>query len=235
MNYRGWTIQLYWFVLGYFQSIILILLVVSIPAARQALMKNPFSACLIALVILMGIKMVSMPLLHPRELLNEIPAAFTGHTPDQFLYLPALGCCLYFARSAKQKALVSFIAICIAVMTYSQVIPWWRGFNGPMRGPYLVAATLLLITVKSLPVPNVLAKVLNIIASASFIIYLSHVLLLVVWHRIVDHGHVVETPTTQAGAIIVMLSIGLVLNQMISYISARIIKLNMGRTMKAIP
>ncbi|WP_082639100.1 AMP-binding protein [Aureimonas sp. AU20] len=155
----------FWFIEAYIQSILVLILFACIPAVRTFIRDQPAKFGFAFLAAAIGIKIIAILTFDHDELLNR--------TPDQFIYLFAIGWCIYFANTWTRTALVVGIAAFAAFLNYASV-PWWGGFGGEMRGAYKLAAVMLLVAVPVLVMPDLVRRLFLEISFASFAIYISH-------------------------------------------------------------
>ena len=179
----------YWFVCGYFQSIMLLLVACCFSPVAALLRSNPglFGAAMLGLALV--VKVVALGTFHHAGLL--------GRTPDQFIHLIALGWCAQKAQGPLARGLVAGLALGIAILSTTGICPLWAGFDGQWHGIAVFLAIIVLLYVPRILVPNIVRHAITEVAVASLVIYLVH-------SPILAHLHDRSSPTEQILAAILV-------------------------------
>jgi acyl-CoA synthetase (AMP-forming)/AMP-acid ligase II len=149
----------FWFICAYVQLTLFIALLWSIPPARRFFAKNParFGYVMLAAGLCTGIW----------ALYNVPNAVFTTSTPV-IAYILALGWCAYFSKTIADKAFLSLILL-------ATLATIWQ--DGSFQFKIFLAVIILSsIWVKDVTLPRLLGSLTVAVASASFYIYLLHIL-----------------------------------------------------------
>lgn len=187
------SLILYWFVPGYFQYTLIVILAAAVPVVNRNLRSKPFITILLGLLLALAVKIACMAEFQHQDL--------RGHTPDQFMYLPIFGALCYFANTRAKRLFVVLSAIFIGSLSYIPNLWWWGGLIGNLRGGILIASVIILVLFRQVKLPEILRRLLMSIAAASFAIYLSHVMVLIAvrWarnHRFLGHSIAEDIATT---------------------------------------
>ena len=166
----------YWFVQGYLQTLLIFVALATVPAIRRAMIERPgrFGAALLG-VTFVG-KLLGVLAFHHQVL--------RGRTPDQFLYIIALGWCLQEARTTGQRAGLVAFALIVVALDRSGAGGLWSGFGGSWHAVWLLVSVLMLVLAPSIRLPGLIRTGAIEIALASLVIYLSHPVLLIVLNRL---------------------------------------------------
>ena len=170
-RYQGPTL-IYWFVQAYLQTVLLLAGLATLPSVRRMIAERPgrFGAMLLAAAIV--VKFVSLLVFHHQGLL--------GRTPDQFLYIVALGWCVQEAKTGWARAVLVLVAFMILLLDQTAVADLWSGFDGRWHTLALFVATGVLLYMPVIRLPHLVRLAAISVATASLMIYLSHPLLLTI-------------------------------------------------------
>jgi acyl-CoA synthetase (AMP-forming)/AMP-acid ligase II len=153
----------YWFVCLYCQALIVFALPFAVPAVRRWVGKRPLAAGLLAIAGLGGAALsVGLP--------QELGPIGLRH-PLLALQLVAVGWCGYHARSVAEKALVTVVAVVVALTFRSA---------GPTVPVLVVGATATMLWIGSVPAPAGLARAIMYFGKQSMFVYLAHVVVIAV-------------------------------------------------------
>ncbi|SMQ86229.1 Acyl-CoA synthetase (AMP-forming)/AMP-acid ligase II [Devosia lucknowensis] len=154
---------LYWFIEAYMQMTLLVLILCWPAPVRQLIASRPFEAGMALLVLALLLRLV--PEFWP---LHSGRSQFT--VPWVF-YLFALGWCIAFAQSARQR-LILMGAAAIALSAAAYMGGNWYG--GWIKYMSLLGVVAVLVHVPQVRMPRVLVLGAMHIARAAFMIYLLH-------------------------------------------------------------
>ena len=147
-------------------------LLFSIPSVARATLRNPARVMLVLFCISLGLRSIA-------------PAEFRLF--DTLLHMPwnfLLGPVVYFlavdadTSSRGTKWLAAACVLAGTIVSFSPGNPrfWW-----------VIASGLVLISVRYIPLPWLLVRVITVVSSATFYIFLTHNL----WFKVVRHAYVV--------------------------------------------
>lgn len=159
----------YWFVEGYVQALIIIVALASVPAIGRMIGKNPARFGVGFLIASLAVKVGAMAAIGHYELMSR--------TPDQFLYIVAIGWCIHEARTARARAALALVTLGLIVVEKSGLAVW-SAFGGYWHCLALGATTIVLLYVPLVKLPNVVRRPLTMVAVSGLVIYLTHTLLL---------------------------------------------------------
>lgn len=154
---------LYWFVEAYAQTILLWVILFSIPQARRIADAMPLASGIFVLAIAVAAKFLT-----PLVWYIGGPQIFT--LPD-ILYLAILGWCLYFLDTPpKRKA---FFAVATVLCL---VLAWWGGnWTGSwVKFMLVLGAVFVLLFIPRITLPTWAAPLILPVSAASYHIYLFH-------------------------------------------------------------
>lgn len=145
----------YWFVEALLQILVPLTLLLAVPAIRRVEQADRFRFALGALGVglLVRFRAIDLPTEAPRDI-----------RPQDIFWIFALGWAAAHVRTTSHRVLLSLVAVAS--------FPGY--FGEPQREVLLVAGTLLLLWVPTLPVPRIAVRPLGLVAGASLFIYLSH-------------------------------------------------------------
>ena len=159
-----------WFVPAYLQSILILAVLATAAPVRRSIAERPslFGYALLAGTLL--IKLLALLIFAHGSLL--------GRTPDQFLYIVALGWCIYEARSTTARLLSAAVALAVMLLDGTGIAGRWFGFDGRWHTTALFGATLILLYLPVIQLPRLLGTAAVRVAMASLMIYMTHPLLI---------------------------------------------------------
>ena len=143
----------YWFIEVYVQLLLLLALVLSVRAIRTLVASERFPVDMTLLLVAFGISLAGPLLWNTDDLYNRVP--------HMMLVLFMLGWCIAAAASFEQRAVLCAVALLVCAVNYS-------------FSPLLVGGTLLLLWVRTIPMPALLRPAVSSVAGASLFIYLTH-------------------------------------------------------------
>lgn len=150
-------IQPYWFVCLYAQVLVLTGLLFVIPGLRARVAADPFAAGLVAAAVFGLLMLLAQP--------GEI-SIYTLRQPLFGLQIIALGWSGFYARNARDKALVSgLVALIFAVFVR----------QSPLTYGLIVAGSLFAVWGRTLLLPRPLARAILFTGKNAMFIYLAHV------------------------------------------------------------
>ncbi|MBU1236806.1 MAG: AMP-binding protein [Gammaproteobacteria bacterium] len=147
-----------WFIQVMTQIMLLMYLLFLSKRARQAAASRPYYFGLALLLVTIGIRLFET--VAYRKLGTNLGG---GLTIEAWLF--ALGFAIAAAETRKQKALLSLLAV---------VLPWVFHANEIPRSTIVMVGCLLVIWVPRVILPNRIAMLVGVIASASMFIYMLH-------------------------------------------------------------
>ena len=177
---------IYWFVEGYLQTVLLLAALATVPWVRRMIAEQPGRFGAMLLIVAVVIKFASLLIFHH--------AALLGRTPDQFLYIVALGWCVQEARTRSSRAALLVFAFMIMLLDRSAIGGLWSGFDGRWHTVALFVATAVLLYVPVIRLPHPVRLATISVATASLMIYLTHPMLLPIlepffWRRLLGYPH----------------------------------------------
>ena len=138
----------------------------------------------------------------------------SARTPDVLLLLPALGWCIYFCTTTRQRVvLMAFTLLIAAILTRLIPLPGLIAMLPAYRLVWLIGVTALLLFLPKLPLPSLFRKLVLSLASASFTIYIVHGIPIWLINR-----HFGPQPVLQ---IVTALIFGVLVHHIVSGIAAR--------------
>ena len=161
------TLLPYWFIEAYLQSIIVVLLLFAVPAVRGVVKTMPAAAgwCFYGATVAVAL-ISSLPL----------QAGWVyWPTPNMILHIFALGFVTCSAKTSRDKALAASAIMVSAVIIYPAHHVQAIGFT---------IGAMLLLFAPPVKFPDVVSKVLNVVAPAGFAIYLVHIPVFRVMHAV---------------------------------------------------
>jgi malonyl CoA-acyl carrier protein transacylase len=149
-----------WFIDLLFQCWLIMALVLSVRAVRQFALKRAYSFGLIFLLLSWGMSVIVPPLIDPSRTWTQVP--------QLYLWLMALGWCVAYGRSNRQKILTTVIVLGL------NAVDLLLGMHDGLHST--LVAGLILVGFDYLPVrlPKPLVQVAVALAGASLFIYLTH-------------------------------------------------------------
>lgn len=177
---------IYWFVEGYLQTVLLLAILAAVPPVRRMIAGQPGRFGAMLLIAAVVIKFASLLTFHHEALL--------GRTPDQFLYIVALGWCVQEARTRSSRAALLLFTLVIMLLDLSGIAGLWSGFDGRWHTAALFVATGILLYVPVIKLPHLVRLAAISVATASLMIYLTHPMLLPIlepffWRRLLGYPH----------------------------------------------
>ena len=169
----GSLIEPFWFIEAIFQNFVIIALLSLVGPVRRAIAASPWRFGLTCLAVTLALKGLATGLLDHAELANR--------TPDATLFLLALGWCANEATDRPRRLLMTAIMGGLTIVQVVGVPHAFEAYPPPINyshAAWFVACTVGLLWVRRLALPNILHAVVGAIASASFYIYLTHVMVL---------------------------------------------------------
>lgn len=157
----------YWYVEVLLQMILIIGFALSFERVRKMIMSNPFQNLVIAACVLaVADVLISAYLFDASELYDRVP--------QHYLAIMVLGMAIHYANSSIKKWIVS--AVAVIVLGGQDLLLIYGPHNMDINGYVDIAlpAVLVVIWVKSIPVPGFIARGLALIAASTLYIYLTH-------------------------------------------------------------
>lgn len=153
----AWSTQWrFWFIEAAVGGILALALLAAAPALHRAERRRPFVAALVVTAALIAVRLVAHGgvTAGPVERYQLVGIA----------WLLALGWLAARATTGAQRAVVSVVAVVATV-----------GFLGdPLREAVVIVGLLVLLWVRSMPVPRLIVPIVGVVASASLFVYLVH-------------------------------------------------------------
>ena len=153
----AWSTQWrFWFIEAAVGGILALALLAAVPALHRAERRRPFTAALVVTAALISVRLVAL-------------GGVTAGPVERYqlagvAWLLALGWLAARATSGAQRAVVSVVAVVATV-----------GFFGdPLREAVVIVGLLVLLWVRSVPVPRLVVPIVGVVASASLFVYLVH-------------------------------------------------------------
>jgi len=172
----------YWYIEVLVQMLLIIGFVLSFERVRNIISADPFRCFVIATCVLaVADVLISRYVFDASALFNRVP--------QHYLAIMVLGMAIHSANSTTQKWIVTLVAIVVVGWQDMQAM---LGF-GPLAADVwshidiAVPAALLVIWVRSIPVPGLMARGMALIASSTLYIYLTHFQFQSVARRIGDY------------------------------------------------
>ena len=158
----------YWYVEVLLQMILIIGFVLSFERVRNVITANPFR-CLVMASCALAVAdiMISAYVFDAAPLYNRVP--------QHYLAVMVLGMAVHFAHSRAQKWIVSAVAV-VVIGGQDLLLLFGPGAQAIANNYVDIAipAVLLLVWVRSIPVPGLIARGLALIAASTLFIYLTH-------------------------------------------------------------
>ncbi|MGF0238575.1 amino acid adenylation domain-containing protein [Rhodococcus sp. IEGM1300] len=168
----------YWYIELLVQMIAIIGLALSFQRVRQAILADPFRFFIItACGLAVASVLINAYVFDASDLQNRVP--------QHYLSVMVLGMAIYYAHSNVQKCVVS--AVALLLMGWQDALAVYG--NEALLREYVdiaLPAVLMLIWVRSVPVPGLIARGVALIASSTLYIYLTHFQFQSLARRIVD-------------------------------------------------
>jgi hypothetical protein len=168
----------YWYIELLVQMIAIIGLALSFQRVRQAILADPFRFFIItACGLAVASVLINAYVFDASDLQNRVP--------QHYLSVMVLGMAIYYAHSNVQKCVVS--AVALLLMGWQDALAVYG--NEALLREYVdiaLPAVLVLIWVRSVPVPGLIARGVALIASSTLYIYLTHFQFQSLARRIVD-------------------------------------------------
>lgn len=157
----------YWYIEVLLQMILIIGCALSFERVRKTVMSNPFRNLVIATCVLAVADILINAYLFDATALYD-------RVPQHYLAIMVLGMAIHYANSSVQKWVVS--AVTVIVLGGQDLLVIYGPHQLDIRGYVDIAlpAVLVVIWVKSIPVPGLIARGLALIASSTLYIYLTH-------------------------------------------------------------
>ncbi|MCP1495537.1 amino acid adenylation domain-containing protein [Pseudomonas migulae] len=157
----------YWYIEVLLQMILIIGFALSFERVRKTVMSNPFRNLVIATCVLAVADILINAYLFDATALYD-------RVPQHYLAIMVLGMAIHYANSSVQKWVVS--AVTVIVLGGQDLLVIYGPHQLDIRGYVDIAlpAVLVVIWVKSIPVPGLIARGLALIASSTLYIYLTH-------------------------------------------------------------
>lgn len=156
----------FWFIAAFVQIVLLYSVLFVIPRYRNWSRRDPWQCGLITMVGCFGLAIFTRSLIE--QTVGEHWLAeghFATRTPMFLLYIFAFGWCLQFTRTKQQRLWMSLAA----VFTFP--------FIGVLQyAIWLIVGSLVALWVPRIPAPGGLRQVLGSVASASFYIFIVHMI-----------------------------------------------------------
>jgi hypothetical protein len=171
----------YWYIEVLVQMILIIGLVLSFKRVRAVISADPFRCLLMA----------SCALLAADLLLNTWVFDATplyNRVPQHYLAVMVLGMAVHFADSTAKRWAASAVALLLiaGLDHFAMAGAGWQRLTIGSHIDITLPAVLLLIWVRSVPVPGLVARAGALIASSTLYIYLTHFQFESVARRIID-------------------------------------------------
>lgn len=157
----------YWYIEVLLQMILIIGFALSFERVRKTIMSNPFRNLVVASCVLAVADILSNAYLFDATALYD-------RVPQHYLAIMVLGMAIHYANSSVQKWVIS--AVTVIVLGGQDLLVIYGPHQMDIRGYVDIAlpAVLVVIWVKSIPVPGLIARGLALIASSTLYIYLTH-------------------------------------------------------------
>lgn len=147
----------FWFIGAYIQLVLLLIIILSFPAARKAIAQRPFETCTAMTVALIGMMVLSEIFWDTNHLFRRLPHIYG--------FMFTCGMMIYFAATTLQKSLCLFLTILGFFIFSGMSFPGLR---------YEILAVAMLCFVTSVPIPRIAISTVRFVAGASLVIYLTH-------------------------------------------------------------
>ena len=149
----------YWFVSAYVQIIVLFTLPFLLPAIRRIGARHPFGTGLVALAIVLLAGLMAG--------IDDIPPQLRHRHPLAALELLTMGWCVFFAKDAGRKALMTAVAGGV----------WWFVWRdvSPNSTVFILTGTIAVLWNFRLDIPSVVARWLMWVGSLTLFLYVAHV------------------------------------------------------------
>ena len=165
----GSLMEPYWFLEVLWQIMILVTIVAAVSPLRRAIVTRPWESGLAMLAIGLTVALV-LNLVWPRPELQF-------RTPELLFWLVGLGWAMHRAGRAPRRIAV-VVTVILAILTIGLVHPFGLelGYpDGRVQRVWFAASCFLILFLPRLTFPAVLVSTVATIASASFYIYLTHI------------------------------------------------------------
>ena len=148
-----------WFIPAYLQVVLLFLGIVAIPAVRSALTSSPWRTGMALLGVAVALRAVSGFVTEDEIVLMRSPLSL--------MHLFLLGWCMQYADTHQRKAIVAGAATAIA-------FAFWHSTAG--QSVFIALSCAAVLWIDSVTLPRRIGHAVTLIGSASFFIYIVHML-----------------------------------------------------------
>lgn len=145
-----------WFIQLLFQCLLIIALMFSFKGIRSAFTSNEWKASIIVLVVFIGLNFI-FPYIYDTNYLYQ-------RVPTHYLAFIWLGWCIVFAETKRQKAIILLSALAL----------WCINWDISWSMLLFVLPVAILLTIPYFYVPRIIKVTIEVIASATFYIFLFH-------------------------------------------------------------
>jgi len=208
VEFRG-PLFAFWFIESVFHALLITSALFMIPAVRSFAKLRPYASGLAFVAGALLFKVALPPIWNDGRAFHL--------TVDALLYTYFLGWTAYLARTTVQKLVVVGIAVLVSGLDYG--VPNPREF-------WLTLALLIILFIPRVRLPTLASRLVLTLASASYFIYLTHVLVVhVIIHVLKQEAPVVTVPVVLVGSVLAGLTYSwgwsLVAPRVLSAISTR--------------
>lgn len=178
----------YWFICILVQIIIGFSILSRIKQLRDTANSSLWLFGIILLVMGAGVNLLSIHLWYSNE-------SFYPRLPYILFWIFALGWCLHFAKSKFEKLVTTVILLLVIAVT----------FMGGVTAEkfWILISGIILLWIPTIPVPLVVKSVARTIGAATFYIYILHVFLIWLMHKIGIYDPLVEITVALMGSLLV--------------------------------
>jgi hypothetical protein len=172
----------YWYIELLVQMLVIIGFALSFERVRNIISADPFRCFVIASCVLaVADVLISLYVFDASALFNRVP--------QHYLAIMVLGMAIHSASTTTQKWIVSAVAVLVVGWQDMVAMLGYGPFAGEIWSHFDIAlpAALLVIWVRSIPVPGLMARGMALIASSTLYIYLTHFQFLSVARRLGDY------------------------------------------------
>lgn len=175
-----------WFVEVYLQCLLLLLIVFSFAAFRDAIRRRPFQVAVVAAGAFVLVAAIADALVDTHHLARRLP--------HLLMWMFMVGVAAAHARTIGERSLVSIV--CLA--------GYWQFLGyGLLSVGFFPLAFMILIWLPAMPVPRLLQRPLRMIAGASLMIYLTHFQVETVVHQLLsDESAAISWLAAIAGGVV---------------------------------
>jgi amino acid adenylation domain-containing protein len=159
----------YWYIELLVQMLVIIGFVLSFERVRNIISADPFRCFVIASCVLaVADVLISALVFDASALLNRVP--------QHYLAIMVLGMAIHSAGTTRQKLIVSVVTVLVVGWQDMMAMLGYGPFAAEIWSHVDIAvpAALLVIWVRSIPVPGIMARGMALIASSTLYIYLTH-------------------------------------------------------------